>query len=213
SHHPDHIGLRPNELDVAGFANLGKVWRLRQEAVTGMNSINVKDLRRANDCGNIQVTLRGRSWSNTSGLIGKTHVQGISIHVAMHSDCLDTHFLTRPDNATGNFAAVGYQYLFELASVERHEQIIWPKKLTSSIRRYNRVGPWTFDSEPLPFDSKERLPIFNRLAVLNIDLDDFALGLCLDLIHKFHCLDDADDGFRFDLATNFYKRLGSGRRG
>jgi hypothetical protein len=100
-----------------------------------MNCIDVKDLCRADDRGDIQITLRGGCWSNTSGLIGKTNVQRISIDVAMNSDSLNSHFFTRPDNATSDFAAIGYQYLSELASTESHDQINRRKKLTSSIRR------------------------------------------------------------------------------
>src|SRR5215510_9450125 len=132
----------------------------------------------------------------------------------MHRDSLYSHFLTRPDNAAGNFAAVGYQYLSKLASSESHDQIKSAKKV--NVQHPSLPPRWTMDVSTrglLTSDSEERLPIFNRLAVLNVNLDDFTFHLRLNLIHQFHCLDDADDGFRFDLAPNFYKRLSSRRRG
>src|SRR6185369_11622833 len=40
-------------------------------------------------------------------------------------------------------------------------------------------------------NSKKRLAVFNRLAVLHIYLDDFTTRLSLNLVHELHSLDDA----------------------
>jgi hypothetical protein len=40
---------------------------------------------------------------------------------------------------------------------------------------------------------KKRLTEFDRLAVFDVDLDDLARNLGLDLIHQLHRLNDAND--------------------
>ena len=49
-------------------------------------------------------------------------------------------------------------------------------------------------------DSEKRLAILDRLPVLDIDLDDLAGRLRLDLVHQLHRLNDTDDGVRRNLA-------------
>jgi hypothetical protein len=58
-----------------------------------MDRIDVEDLGRANDRRNVQVTLRGRRWSNARGFVSETDVQRIAIDVAVNSDSLDAHSL------------------------------------------------------------------------------------------------------------------------
>ena len=88
AHQTDYVGLWPNKFNIAGFADLGKVSRLGQEPVAGMNCVNIKDFCCTNDGGNIQITLRGRCRTNTSGFIGKTNMQRIAIDITMHRDRL-----------------------------------------------------------------------------------------------------------------------------
>ena len=49
--------------------------------------------------------------------------------------------------------------------------------------------PWLI----LFLNSKQRLAVFDRLAVLNIDLYDFARNLGLDLIHQIVALRQQQD--------------------
>src|SRR3990172_736720 len=86
-----------------------------------MNRINIEYLGGTNDSGDVQITLSGRRWADTGSFVGETHVERVAIDVAMHSDSANAHLLTRPDNATGNFAAVGNQYFSELSCARTHD--------------------------------------------------------------------------------------------
>jgi hypothetical protein len=85
-----------------------------------MNRVDIEDLSGADDGGNVEITLRGRCWSNASGFVGKTNVQRIAIDVTVNSDGLDAHLLASPDNATRDLAAIRDQDLLKLARIECH---------------------------------------------------------------------------------------------
>src|ERR1041384_1357749 len=97
-----------------------------------MNRVDVEDLSRADDRGNVQVTLRGRRWSNAGGFVGETDVQRIAIDVAVNGDSLDAHLLARPNNATGDLAAIGDQDFLELARIKSHRKV--PQKNTKGTK-------------------------------------------------------------------------------
>src|ERR1043166_7405641 len=59
----------------------------------------------------------------------------------------------------------------------------------------------------LTLDSKEGLPVLDGLAILDVDLDNFASRFGLNLVHQLHGFNDADDGRRFDLAANPHKAV------
>src|SRR5690242_13153149 len=98
-----------------------------------MNRVDVEDLGRADDGGNVEITLRGRRWSNAGGFVGKTNVQRISIDVAMNGDGLDAHLLASPDDATRDLAAICDQDLFELARIECHRSLATKKHKRQKI--------------------------------------------------------------------------------
>ena len=54
---------------------------------------------------------------------------------------------------------------------------------------------------------EEPLAVFDRLAVLDQDLDDRALGFSLDLVHDLHRFDDADQRVILDLRADVHERL------
>src|SRR5262249_24817210 len=155
----------------------------------------------------IQVALRGRCWSNAGCLVGKTDVQRIAIDVAVNSDCLDSHLLAGPDNATGNLAAVCDQDLFELARIESHKKPATKKHKTHKMFLVPFV-PFC----DLTANTKEWLAVLNRLAVLDVNLDYFTRGFRLNLVHEFHGFDNADNCVLLDVAANLHERIGVWRR-
>src|ERR1051326_833031 len=130
AHQTNDIGRWSNEFDVARFTDLSEVRRLGQEPIARMNRIDIEDLSGADDSGNVQITLRGRRWSDTGSFVGKTNVQRIAIHVAMNSDRLDAHLLASPDNATRDLAAIRDQDLLKLAWIECHRSLATKKHKT-----------------------------------------------------------------------------------
>src|SRR4029079_15561949 len=146
-----------------------------------MNRIDVEYLSRADDGGNVEITLRGRRWSNTRGFVGEAHVQRIAIDVAVNGDRLDAHLLAGPDDATSNLAAIGDQDLLELARIKSH------KKMRRKKAQKTQVVICAFGASLwLILDSEEWLALFNRLAVLNVSLYYFSTRLGLNLVHEFH---------------------------
>ena len=113
AHQPDDIRTRSDELDVAALADFGEVGILRQQAVAGMDRVDVGDFGGADDGGNVQITLRKLRRADADGFIGKTHVQRVAVRFAVNGDRANAEFLARADDAQGNLAAIGYQNLLE----------------------------------------------------------------------------------------------------
>src|SRR6266403_4258137 len=53
AHQLNDTGARTDKLDVAGFADFGKISRLCQKPVTRMDGVNIKNFGGANDRGNV----------------------------------------------------------------------------------------------------------------------------------------------------------------
>src|SRR5205085_1718536 len=66
------------------------------------------------------------------------------------------------------------------------------------LNRQSAIG----SLKTLLLDSEEWLTVFDRLSVLDVDLDDFAGSLSLNFIHQLHSFDDADDCRGFNLAAD-----------
>ncbi len=76
-----------------------------------MYCIHVKDLSSTDDRGYVQVALRRGGRSNTGGLVCKTHVQRITVDIAVHGHRADAHLFASPDNSARDLAAIGNQDL------------------------------------------------------------------------------------------------------
>ena len=131
SHIQDSSGVRSDE-DSTSFLQLGsKVCVFRQESVTGMNlkhNIYIKHTVLAyslsaglldsfqNSIGS-QVTLTGRSRSNTDCFVGKLDVKGIGVDIRVDGDRLDSHGTSGLDDTASNLASVGDEDLLELGFI------------------------------------------------------------------------------------------------
>src|ERR1051326_6469574 len=60
-------------------------------------------------------------------------------------------------------------------------------------------------------NSKKRLAVLYRLAILDINLYYFTTRLGLNLVHELHGLDDAHDRLRFDVTADLHERIRRGR--
>lgn len=111
----------------------------------------------------------------------------------MDSNGLDPQFSTGPDDSTSYFTAIGDQYFFE------HMSDFVTKPGFEAVHSELCALP-----EPsanllfLDLQSKERLPVLNRLPVLDKYLRHGPHGIRLNIVHQLHRLDDAERLSNFD---------------
>jgi hypothetical protein len=106
-HQPDDLGIRPDELDVAGGAHLRQVGALGQEPVAGMNRVGAGDLRRADHRRHVQITVRASRRSDADVLVRKFDVERVLVGLGVHGDRLDAELAARIDDPQGDFATIG----------------------------------------------------------------------------------------------------------
>ena len=107
AHQPHGFGSGPDELDVRSAANLGEVRVLTQQAVAGMNGIDIGDLRGRDDGRDIQIALRRSRRPDADRLVGKTDVERVAVRLAVDGNRADPEFFAGADDAKRDFAAVG----------------------------------------------------------------------------------------------------------
>ena len=100
---------RADELDVAGPAHLGEVRVLRQEAVAGVDGLDVGDLGGADEAGDVEVALRGGGRADADGLVGQGQVRRVAVGLAEDGHDLDAQVAAGPDDPQGDLTAVGDQ--------------------------------------------------------------------------------------------------------
>src|SRR5262249_42256860 len=106
-----------------------------------------------------------------------------------------------------DLAAIRDQDLLKLARIKSHKTPATKKHKTHKLFLVPFVP-----SCGLTSNSKKRLAVFYRLAILDINLYYFTTRLGLNLVHELHRLDDAHDRLRFDVAADLHKRVRRRRR-
>ena len=109
AHRADMFGLGPDPLDVVRLDDLGELGVFRQEAVTGVDRVGLRDLRRRDDVGDVEIAVGGGRRADAHGVVGQAHVHGVGIGGRMDGDGLDAHLVRRAVDAKRDFAAVGNQ--------------------------------------------------------------------------------------------------------
>src|SRR5690606_1240435 len=99
---------------------------------------------------------------------------------------------------------------FEYTATVRMPSSRQARRIRSAISP--RLAIRTFPSMATSDDADQRLVEFHRLAVFNQDGVDDAGLVRLDLVHHFHCFDDAQHFAGTHLLANFDKGVGA-RRG
>ncbi len=128
AHHADHIRSRPDEFDVAVFADLGEGLGFGKKAISRMDGVDVSDLGRTDDRGNIQIALGRRRRSDAYSLIGISDMQSFAISLGMHGDGLYPHLLARPNDPARDLATIGYQNFADLARTHQILKAETPKR-------------------------------------------------------------------------------------
>src|SRR5258706_8066770 len=98
-----------------------------------MNRLGVGYFSRANNSGNIQVTLRGGSWTNAHRFIGEHDVLCIGVGFRMHRYCFDSQFPTGALDSEGDFASIGDENLL------KHEFVSVKFVLTYALRAQQKL--------------------------------------------------------------------------
>ena len=109
AHPADRLVGRADELEVAGPADLGEVGVLAQEAVAGVDRLDVGDLGRGDDPGDVQVAVGAGGLADADRPVGQLQVGGVAVGLRVDGDRLDAQLLAGPDDPQGDLAAVGDQ--------------------------------------------------------------------------------------------------------
>ena len=111
AHQASDFRRRPDELDVRRAANFGEVGVLTEQAVAGMDGVDVGDFRGGDDSGDIEITVRGARRADADGLVGKAHVKRVAVGLAVDGDSTNAEFSAGVDDAQCDFTAIGDQNL------------------------------------------------------------------------------------------------------
>ena len=103
----------PDESDPAGFADIGETGVFAEEAVAGVDGIDVGNFSGADDRRDVEVAAGALGGADADGLIGKANVERVAIRFRVDSDGADTEFLARADDAERDLAPIGDENLLE----------------------------------------------------------------------------------------------------
>jgi hypothetical protein len=111
SHHGPGAGA--DEPDIAAGADFFEVRVLGEEAVAGVDGIDISDFGGANDAIDAQIALRRGSFTDADGFVGHVNVHRIGVSLGIDGYGSDVEFLARADDADGDFTAIGDEDLLE----------------------------------------------------------------------------------------------------
>ena len=105
-----HFGLGANEADARIQAGLCKIRVLRQQAIAGMDRIDIRLAGNADDVRNVEIRPdRFPALTHQVGLIRLEAVQRQPVFAREDAHRADIHLRGGPEHADGNFGAVGNQ--------------------------------------------------------------------------------------------------------
>src|SRR5262249_35036683 len=79
---------------------------LAQESIAGMDGVDIRDLGRADDGGDVQIAARALGGPDANGLVGETRMQAVTVGFRIDRDSADAEFLARANDPPGDFAAI-----------------------------------------------------------------------------------------------------------
>ena len=109
----DRLHVGADELDVVRAADLGEVCVLGEEAVAGVDGVDVGDLRGGDDVRDREIGLRARSRTDADGIVRERQVVRSGVGFRVDDDALDVELTAGPDHAKGDFAPVGDENALE----------------------------------------------------------------------------------------------------
>ena len=109
AHLADRLVGRADELEVAAPADLGEVRVLAQEAVAGVDRLDVGHLGGGDDPGDVQVAVGAGGLADADRPVGQRQVRRVAVGLRVDGDDLDAQLLAGADDPQGDLAAVGHQ--------------------------------------------------------------------------------------------------------
>lgn len=82
---------------------------LREEAVAWVNSVYIRNLRRADDAINPQVGFATSRFTDADGFISHLDVHGVDICFRINRDGADVQFLAGTDDPNSDFTTICYE--------------------------------------------------------------------------------------------------------
>src|SRR5262245_8278803 len=160
-----------------------------------MDGFGVREFGGADHRGDVEIAFRRFRRADTDRFVSKADVERVAIGFAIDRDRFDTEFFGSADDAQRNLATIGDEDLLEHRAPE-HTEGETPSGQPARCRRYKLTLA----------DGKQRLAIFDRLAVGHEFLDELSGGFRLDLIHELHSFNDAEHLADRNVVTNRDKR-------
>ena len=106
AHEACDLGRRADEFDIGGAANFGEVGVLAEQAVAGMDCVDIGDLGGGDDGRDVEVALGGARRANADGLVGKADVEAVAVSLTVDGDGADAHLAAGGDDAQGDLTTV-----------------------------------------------------------------------------------------------------------
>ena len=126
AHQARDFRRRADELDVRGAADFGEVGVLAQQAVAGMDGVDVGDFGSGDDGGDIEIAVGGARRADADGFVGKADVERVAVGLAVDGDGADAEFPASIQNAQRNFTAIGNQNLTKHSRpFEKAAELVW----------------------------------------------------------------------------------------
>src|SRR5258707_14440353 len=115
--HGDHGGRRwADEGDSTIRAHFGEAGVFGEEAIPRVDCFAVRQQRRADEVGDIEVTLAALRRANADALVRQAHGEGITIGLGVRNDGLDAELAAGAQDTQRDLATVGDQEFLEHAS-------------------------------------------------------------------------------------------------
>src|SRR3989454_962389 len=113
AHEPDRLGRGPDERDRAGAAHLGERRVFGEESVPGVDRLAVRDRRRRDDRGDVEVGEARHVGPDADRLVGEPYREGIGIRLRVGDDAADAELAAGADDPQRDLAPVRDEDLME----------------------------------------------------------------------------------------------------
>src|SRR5262249_16897992 len=113
AHRLHRTGGRPDELDIATFADLHEVRVLGEEPVSGVNRVNVADLGRAHDPIDSQITFQAGCRTDADRFVRELDMQRIDVCFRINCKGANAEFFTGANYPQRNLSPVSNQTFLE----------------------------------------------------------------------------------------------------